>query len=131
MLNLNYNLCAWSQVPDVSDFYKSGLPEVKRVRAIVDSVKILFGLPANRIVLEVAEGKNYYRIAALTNDIHKVPFGWFVYLPGYDRLDLYSLESPGMPIIQWKNKKVVYKNYYSVLAKAGVEKIFDRVVNVT
>lgn len=131
MLNLNYNLCAWKSVPNLTEFYKLDLNDTKKVHAMIDNIKILFSLTTNRLTLECAEEKPYYRIGILTNGATKQLIAWFVYLPDLGRVDLYNAENPECPMMQWKNKKPVFSRLPTVINEAGVDKLFSRVINVS
>lgn len=119
----------FSVVSDLSDFYKSKLPEMTKIKALVDNIKLLFNLPADRVIVEVAEGERVYKFTTLTTDVKKLPFGYFVYMPLLGRLDAYSIDNP-FPLIQWKQKKPVYKGYSVFLDKCGLDRVFDKIINV-
>ena len=82
MLSVNYNYMNFSVVSDLSDFYKSKLPEMTKIKALVDNIKLLFNLPADRVIVEVAEGER------------------------------------------------VYKGYSVFLDKCGLDRVFDKIINV-
>lgn len=119
------------RVTDQADFFSSLLPEVKRIKAVLDNIKATFGVPADRVILETAETIRSYKFTVLTPGIQKYPIGWFWYIPADRQLDLYLADSPGHPYIQWKNKKPVYKSYPELLDRAGHDGIFGRIVNAT
>lgn len=130
MLNTSYNYMTFAKVTDLADLMKSNLPEMTKVKGLIDNSKILFDLPTNRVLLEVSQGDRVYKITLLTPDVNKYPFGWLIYLPLQNRLDLYSSDSPSIPIIQWKSKKAVFKNYTTLLDRAGLDRIFDKLINI-
>lgn len=119
----------FAKVSDLGDLFKSNLPEMTKVKGLLDNSKILFDLPTNRVELQVSEGDRVYKIMLLTPDVNKYPFGWIIYLPLQKRLDVYSADSPSIPVIQWKGKKVAFKNYSLLLDRAGLDKIFDKLLN--
>lgn len=130
MLSLYYNRLSYAEVTDIADFVKSGLPEVTKVKSIMDNLKILLSLPQDRIALTVSEEGRVYKIYMLTPDVDKDVFGIVVYMPLENRLDLYGVNS-NYPIIQWKNKKPEFKSYEMLLDRAGLEKIFSKIINAT
>lgn len=130
LLEISYNSAMFSQVTDLADFFSTKLPEMKVLKAIYNTIKLTFGTVEGRIIVQCAEGDRIYKLVVLTNNIHKYPIGWLVYIPLQKRLDLYTQESPHLPLIQWKNKKPVFKNYSELLDKAGLDKIFANIVNV-
>ena len=132
MLNTNYNLLQFSQVTDKSEFFKtSKLPEITKIRAMIDTIKILFHLPANAIDIMVSEGDRIYKLIVHTSSISRSIIGWFVYIPLQNRVDLYDAINGGdIPLVQWKNKKVTFKSYSPLLDLVGVNKLFERVINV-
>ena len=135
MLSINYNLLQFSQVMDKSEFFKtSKLPEITKIRAMIDTIKILFHLPANAIDIMVSEGDRVYKLIVHTSNINRNIIGWFVYIPLQNRVDLYDAINVGdipIPLVQWKNKKVVFKSYSPLLELVGVNKLFEKVINVS
>lgn len=131
MLDTSYNRLQFSQVVDYNDFYKSKLPEMIRIRSLFDNTKLLFNIPGDRIVLSVGQGERIYKLTILSPDVKKNIIGWIVYIPlEQSRLDIYIPDNPDIPLIQWKNKQVVHKNYSYLLDRAGFDKLFGRLVNV-
>ena len=129
MLDLSYSSLSFSKVVDFNDLYKSKLPEILKLRSIIENLKLLFNLPGTRIILEVdEEGKRVYKITLLDTSVERRPFGLFVYLPLQNRLDLFSVSS-NIPLIQWKNKKPVFKSYDFLLDRAGLDKLFQKIIN--
>lgn len=131
MLPLHYQQLAFSVVQDLSNFYRSSrLPEVSKLKSLSDGIKLLFGLPQSSLLIEVAEGERIYKITLLTPDVHKTPFGYFVYLPEQKRFDAYQMENPYSPLMQWKGKKLLFKGYSMFLDKAGIDKVFEKLINI-
>lgn len=130
MLSTSYNAYSFAVVQDQADLFKSNLPEIPKLRALIDNSKLLFSLPTNRILLEVAEGKNIYRITMLTPNVNKLPFGYMVYIPGNRQLDIYTPDDPTIPIIQFKGKKVMFSNVSLMLERAGFSRLFEKLSNV-
>lgn len=117
-------------VQDMTDLFKSNLPEIPKVKSLVDNSKLLFSLPSDRVILKVSEGDRVYRIDLQMPDVNRITFGWIVYIPKNRQLDVYTAESPNVPIIQYKGKKVAFKNYSTILDRAGLDKIFEKLYNI-
>ena len=49
-------------------------------------------------------------------------------IPKDNRFDVFNADS-NIPVIQWKNKKPVFKNYSMLLDKMGLDKLFTKIVN--
>lgn len=129
MLRTDYNFSTFARVTDMTDFYNSRLPEILKVKKIIESCKHVFSLPDNCILLDLAETGRVYKITFLTPDTNKYPFGWVFYLPLENRVDLYNGDSPYKPFIQWKNKKIMFKNLSIFFDRAKIEKCFDKIVS--
>lgn len=130
MLSTRYNYLNFALVQDKTDIYKQALPEMPKVKSLVDNAKLLFSLPPDRVVLLVAEGERVYRINLLMPDVNRALFGWMVYVPENRQLDIYSIDNPTIPLIQYKGKKVAFKNYETILDKAGLDKLFEKLYNI-
>lgn len=131
MLSISYNDLPFALVENQIDFYMTSdvLPEVSKVRSIVDASRLLFKLPPNKIKVYVAEGSRVYKIELyLAQGSQKVPFGWFVYLPTEKRLDMYDAMNPDIPTIQWKNKKLEFASYSPLMKVAQVDKVFQGIL---
>ena len=68
MLSISYVSSKWAVIEDLGDFYRSGMKETRKVKSLVDGIKVMFGLPANKVKLEVVEGSNIYRVSAFTKE---------------------------------------------------------------
>ena len=130
MLGIGYLSYNYSRVTNLNNFYKENLPETYKIRSLIEGIKLLFGLPQSNIIVDVAEGERVYKITLLNTDVHKIPFGYFVFLPLERRLDAYDYNNPTFPMIQWKGKKIAYNGLSLFLDKAGVSGVFTKLVNV-
>ena len=130
MLPVNYNMYPFALVEDLGDFFRTNLPEMPKVKGILEASKLMLDLPPKKIQLQVAEGARCYKYIFLTPGIHNIPLGWIVYVPQNRQLDVYLSDSPNFPIIQWKGKKVEFKNYPSLYDRLGFDTLFDKVVNI-
>ena len=131
MLNPYYNTLIFGLVTNLTEFYTtaSELPEVTKVRQVVDASRLLFKLPMPRVKLYVAQGVNVYTIELYppTGTI-KFPFAWIIYIPKEKRLDICSVEDPELPVLQWKNKKLVFANCSDLFKFAQIDKLFQNLV---
>lgn len=117
-------------VEDLGDFFKTNLPEMSKVKGLLEASKLMLNLPPKKIILEVAQGERVYKYTFLTPGIHDIPLGWMVYIPQSRRLDIYLADNPSFPIIQWKGKKVEFKNYPMLYDMLGFDTLFSRVTNL-
>ncbi len=131
MISTDYNAYRYAIVENLAVFYRdSGANHgVSRLRSMIDAIKIQFKLPASRIKVYVSEGDEVYRVEMYLPGTSKVPFGWWMYLPKSNQLDLYDASlSSSIPIIQWKNKKAVTKNYSTLLDRSNLDSIYRGIV---
>ena len=134
MLSTEYNELTFGLVKNLTEFYRtsSELPEVTKVRQVVDAARLLFKLPTPRVKLFVSQGGHVYKVELYPpTGPSKVPFGWIVYMPQERRLDLCTVDNPGVPVLQWKNKKLVYTSCLDLFKFAQIEKIFQNIVLAT
>lgn len=130
MLSISYNNLVYATVPNPVELFKEKLDEAPKLRALFNNTKLLFNLPGNRILVEVAQGQRVYKFILLTPDVHKRCFGWFVYMPQRNRLDFYDAVMPEIPYIQWSRKSPATKNYSMLLDFLHVDRLFDKLINV-
>ena len=128
MLNINYRGLNFAEVSNVTGFFKElSKDRLMKVKAMFDNIKIAFGI--NKLNLQIAEGADVYRFIILSKDSRQFPLGEIIYMPSDKRLDIW-ITGETSPLIQFKNKKVVYKNYSEFMNYLGLDRIFDRLVNV-
>ncbi len=130
MLPINYQYYSFAQVTNLANFYKGGQPEMPKLKLIVENIKLLFKLPGTCVLVEVAEGERVYKVRMILPGVHKTPLGYFVYIPGERRLDAYSAENPGTPILQWKQRRAVFSGCPSLLERVGISSLFNNLINV-
>lgn len=130
MLSTGYQYYNFAEVTNFADFYKTNLPEMPKVKSLIEGIKLLFSIPGNCIRVYVAEGERVYKFTLLESNISKIPIGYFVYIPLGRRLDVYTMENPGMPLIQWQGKKVIHFMYSSFYDKLGFSGLFTKLVNI-
>ena len=127
-----YNHISFAKVQNLAGFYKdsSNLPETTKLRSLIENAKLLFSLPSSRVILGCAEGERIYKITLLTADVSKQVFGFMIYIPDNRQLDIYDVSDQYTPLIQFKSKKAVFKNYSNLLDKAGLDTLFIKLSNV-
>lgn len=130
MLPIGYQSFSFAQVGNLANFYKGNQPELPKIKLIVENIKLLFKLPGTCVLVEVAEGERVYRIRMILPGVHKIPLGYFVYIPGERRLDAYSAENPGTPLLQWKQKRAMFSGCPSLLERVGISSLFNNLINV-
>lgn len=128
--DITYNRLRFADIKDPADFFKTGDPkEMIPLRTLYNNTRLLWNLGADQILLSVAQGQNIYKLTLFVKNKRSI-FGCLVYIPGLKRLDLYTSESPEVPLIQWKRQKVVNKTYPLLLDLAGLEKMFSRLITI-
>lgn len=130
MLGLNYTRYDFAEVSFLASLYKENQPEIPKLKSIIENIKLLFKLPSTCVKVEVAEGERVYKIGLTAPGVHKISIGYFVYLPLERRLDAYSADNLGTPILQWKQKRLAYSGCGGFLDRIGVDSLFSNLVNV-
>lgn len=130
MLPINYQYYSFAQIGNLANFYKGNQPELPKLKQIVENIKLLFKLPGTCVLVEVAEGERVYRVKMILPGVHKTPLGCFVYIPNERRLDVYSANNLRTPLLQWKQKRVVYSGCSDLLDRIGISSLFGNLVNV-
>ena len=128
-LNFDYINLGYSQITDIQDFYKTKLPEIPNIRGLIGGCSRLFKIPQKNISLAISrnEGKDkIYRLGL--EDSEKGIIGIVYYIPKEKRLDIYDSD-PRIPLMAWKNKRCVWKNYSELLAKLNLEKLFQPIIS--
>lgn len=134
MLSIGYKDLEFALVKNLTEFYmtSSELPEVTKVRQVVDASRLLFKLPMPRVKLYVSQGDHIYKVELYSpTGTVKLPFAWVIYIPKERRLDILSIDNPDMPILQWKNKKLVFANCSDLFKFAQIERLFQGIVLAT
>lgn len=130
LLDITYNKLQFAEIKDPVNFFKTGAPGVMiPLRTLYNNTKLLWNLGSDQVLLSVAQGQNIYRITLLSKNKRTV-FGSLIYIPELKRLDLYTSESPTVPLIQWKGQKVMYKTYPYLLDSLGLDKMFSRIIAI-
>jgi hypothetical protein len=125
MLPLVYNAAQYGIVQKPNDLFRElgTSSESIKVKQLYDAAKLIFGVSS--IQIEIAQGESIYKYSVLDGTYQKNIIGYFFYMPKTRRLDIW-VSGELMPLIQFKGKSVVFKNYSAFLDKIGLEKLFDR-----
>lgn len=130
MLSNYYQIYSFASVSSLTSLLKENQPEMPKLRSLIENIKMLFKLPNNCIQVTVAEGERIYRVGLIMPGVGKIPIGYFVYIPKERRLDAYTAENPTTPLLQWKQKKLMYCGCQTLLEKAGISSLFNNLVNI-
>ena len=112
----------------MNDFYREQLPEIIKIKSLVSALRLMYSLPPKNINLYVSKGGRVYRLDLYDN--RKILFGQLYYLPLLKQVDLYTSEDIEVPVLQWKNKKAVTKNYNRLFLYSNIDKVFDRIIGL-
>ena len=126
MLNVDYNKLVFAEVKNVTGFFKEEAgANAMKVKSLYDSIKLTFGL--NSLVMMVAQEADVYKYVILGQDVRKTVLGSIVYIPKDKRLDIW-LPGDILPMLQFKGRSVVFKNYAALLDKLGLDRMFDKLI---
>ena len=128
--DITYNRLDFANIKDPTNFFKTGDQKTMvPLRTLYNNTRLLWNLGSDQIILSIAQGQNIYKLTLLTKNKRSM-FGCLLYIPELKRLDLYTSESPEVPIIQWKGQKVVHKTFPLLLDLIGLDKMFSRLITV-
>ena len=128
MLDTQYLLLEFDEVIDLNDFYRERLPEIIKIKSLISSLRLMYSLPPKNINLYVSKGARVYRLDMYDN--RKILFGQLYYLPLQKQVDIYTSEDIETPVLQWKNKKAVTKNYNRLFLYSDIDKVFERLIGI-
>lgn len=119
----------WVDIPDLLEYFRdqSGTNrDIAKVKQLSDNLKFIF--PGTTATLQVLQGHGVYKFQI---NYKREVLGWVVFIPGEKRFDIIEASNPQNPLIQVKQKKVHHRSYSDLLAAANVEKIFEKLFNLT
>lgn len=125
--DITYLQLQFASIKDPNAYFNSGGSSMSYLRRLYNNIKLIWGLENNNLDLSVSESQEVYRFSMMYK---RTIFGFVIYIPKQKRIDLYTSENVNLPLIQWKNKKVVFAALPLVITKAGLEKLLDRLVQV-
>jgi hypothetical protein len=125
--NLDYLNYGYMVVSDKQDFFKTNLVEITKLKVLLNSCSTLFKIPQKDISVAVSKTDDkVYRVGIEDKKLGVI--GLLYYIPKERRLDLYDSD-PRVPLMSWKNKKCIWKNYSNLLGKLNIEKLFQSLIS--
>lgn len=128
-LNYDYLTYGFMEISDLQDFYKTNLPEIPKLRTLIGGCSRLFKVHSRNISVAISKTENsnkVYRLGIYSQDKTTV-LGLIYYIPEEGRIDVYD-SNPRIPLVCWKNKRCVWKNFSELLQRLGLEKIFQPLI---
>lgn len=130
MLNLRYLQVQYAEV-------KGGSKDLLLIQGKVDS-----GVSKARLMLEnlkktygnwevklyIAESDNIYKFIITKGKKYEI--GSLYYIPKDRRLDIWDTTYGPAPLVQFRARKVEYKQYSPLLEGSGIEKLWDRLSSI-
>ncbi len=132
MLDYSYIGVPFAQISKLAEFYKDSvkLPETVKIKSMIGSIRSILKVPQTKILLNVAQGARVYRIDIL-NPKSTIPevIAAIYYLPLVNRVDLFDyMISPEIPLIQWKNKRIISSGCSMLSSLAGFDRLFQQII---
>lgn len=124
--DITYLRLKFSDIKDVNSFFNSDKLYGNSVKILYNNIKLVFGLVSSNILVSRSDVNNVFKFTI--KDKNSI-FGFIIYIPLQNRIDIYTSENVQVPLLQIKNKKIVYKTYSMFLEKLGVEKLFEKLYN--
>jgi hypothetical protein len=130
MLGIGYMGLNYLDIGDPMVFFKdiSDKNESLKLKAMFGAIQSVFNVTTS-LKLQVAEGQKVYRYTICTPDYKKAPIGFVTYIPDQRRLDIWNI-GESLPLVQYKIRSAVFRNYSLLLCQAGFDKMFERMVSV-
>lgn len=127
-LSFDYMLDKYMLVSDKQDFFRITLPEISKLRTLCSSCANLFKVSQTNISIAVSkrEENKVYRLGIESKQSGVIAL--LYYIPSEGRLDLYDSD-PNTPLIAWKNRRCVFKNYSELLKILGIDKLFQPIIS--
>lgn len=133
-VNLNYLYQGTNLVKDKTDFIHSGVTGAATVGKLLNLISRMLVIPDRQVNLyTVGDHASGFLIEAFGGRIGKTLLGKFYYFPAEKIFDIFDQEGSynGTPLIGWRNKKLVFENYSSLLKETKtVEKAFSSLISV-
>ena len=127
MLPVGYIKLLYNPVVDIKALVKeTGL---NKLMGLYNEAIRLFSVKGGNLILSMSVGtepvNTVFKYAILGDDYKKSLIGELFYIPSQRRLDVWI---PGLPqpIIQFKERKAVFKNYALLFDRLGVSSLFER-----
>lgn len=129
MINTDYLKLQVYPVNNKNDFFKSRIKGVTTIRNLCSVCRLIFVVPDTGIKLSVIGEAGIYRIDIYDGNIRKSTICRIYYTPSNRRLDIYD-NNEEIPLVAWKSKKCIWKNYSPLLQKVNLENLFLPLVSL-
>ena len=117
-------------ISNKQDFFRTSNPEISKLRTVQSTCSNLFKVPQNNISIEVSDNDAGNKVYKLIIDSRQLGLICVLYyIPGQGRIDIYD-QDPTMPIVAWKNRRCVWKNYSKLLTVLNFDKLFQPLIAV-
>lgn len=127
-LKFDYVVYNYSLVTNKNDFFRTSHPEISKLRTLHNSCSTLFRVPHNSISIEMSMQDSSPKVYKLIISNRLVGiFCVLFYIPKEARLDIYE-PTMAAPLIAWKGRRCVWKNYSELLKILNLEKLFQSLV---
>ena len=129
-ISFEYLIYGYLLVSDKQDFFRSTNPEISKLRTILSSCSNLFKVPQSNISIEVSNNEVGNRVYKLNvNNRRDGLICTLYYIPGQGRIDIFD-QDLSSPLIAWKNRRCVWKNYSKLLMVLNFDKLFQPLIAV-
>ncbi len=135
MMGVQYLYYNVSPIPQKDSFLQeSAIPGIASLRKIIGEVRRMLIIPDKQLYLfALGDHIDGFRIDAYGGRQEKDLIMRVYYLPGEKVFDIWDPESvvgSGMPLLGWRDKKLIFKNYSSLLQAIKVENLFSSLIAV-
>lgn len=132
-LDTSYLYKSVSPVLDKLDFFKNGTPEAPILRRLDQGIKRLLVVSDKYVLLSIIGENEGYRFDILGAGGLKEDFtAQIYYFPKTKGLDIYDHGTigTGLPLVAFRNKKCVLKNYSILLQTLKFENMFNSLITL-
>ena len=127
MIDNSYLYSTAMAVKNTNDFMNSGLPEIPKLKSLMNACKTVFKIGNNMMQLNFLENR-VYEIDIFTDSKKQSILGKIYYLPLKKQLDVYDMTND-YPCISWTNRKVNILQFSGLVSKMKIESLFQPLVN--
>ena len=117
--DITYLRLNFSVIPNINNSFKNNT----QLKILYNNIKLVWGLNSSEIIPSISEINNVFKFSLKSGN---TIFGFVIYIPEQKRIDIYSSENLQVPLVQVKNKKIVYKTYPLLLEKLGIEQLISK-----
>lgn len=133
VVNTSYLMYPSHPVLDKDDFFKSGIPEAPVLRKLDTIIKQILVVNDKQITLNILGENSGYRFDVLGSGSLKQDFtAQIYYVPKGKILDIYdhTTVGTGTPLVGFRNKKCMIRNFSVLLQTLHLEKLFNPLVSI-